>query len=80
MPEIEVIVVQVPSPRQLKAIRAFLDLSREEFAVKGSISKSAIMDYENGSRGTARATLQAIGLCVKGLEIKFQGDTLTLPE
>lgn len=80
MPEVEIVTVQTPSPRQLKAIRNYVNLSRDEFAEKANVSKSAIMDYENGTRTSGQLTLQAIGICVRDLKIKFSGNDLVLPE
>lgn len=61
----------IPTPRQVRAIRAWLGIKQPDFARQCSISHSALADYELGRRQTSLDVLQAIALRVSKAEIKF---------
>lgn len=58
-----------PSPRQLRAIRAWFDWTLDEAAEKLSVSKNTLSIYESGSREIAEGTLAIITLKLQGLGI-----------
>jgi predicted transcriptional regulator len=69
-----------PSPRQLRAIRAWFGIKQPDFARRCSISHSALADYELARRNTSNEVLVAIGIYVKTLEVKFNGTAIVLEE
>ena len=60
----------LPSGRQVRAIRAWLDMSQPEFAAACSISASALYDFEKGRRATSPGVLEAIAAYVATTPIR----------
>lgn len=73
-----------PSPRQVRAIRAYLGFTQPAFASACSISDSALYDYEKGRRNTSPSVLDAIAahvaVLVKFKKIEVKGNAIILPE
>ena len=76
----EALNVDIPSPRQVKAVRSWLGMSQPEFAKKAGLSLSTIMDYEKEKRRTSTESLAAIGLYLKTLEVEFVAGAIVLPK
>ncbi|MGL4440546.1 MAG: helix-turn-helix domain-containing protein [Bosea sp. (in: a-proteobacteria)] len=60
---------------QLRAARAFLEVSQGELALAADVGRSAIADYERGARVPHDATLRKIeeALRAKHVELLFDG-------
>lgn len=71
--------VFLPSPRQVAAIRGYFDLTLAEAAERFGISKQTLGWLERGQRKPQNPTLMMIGLAVKQMGVKIEGDTLVLP-
>lgn len=71
---------KTPSPRQLRAIRAWFGIKQPDFARRCSISHSALADYELARRNTSNEVMVAIGLYVQTLKVKFNGNAIALEE
>ena len=70
----------IPSPRQVRAIRAWLSVKQPDFALACAISHSALADFELGRRETTKEIRLSIARYVATLKIKFVDDSLILPE
>ena len=70
----------IPSPRQLRAIRAWLDVSQVAFAESCGIGPTTLIGYETGKRLANEASLDMIARqCAKiGVQFSRAGD-LILP-
>lgn len=69
----------VPSPRQLKAIRAWLNINSLDFAKEAGIGQSTLIDYEIQRRDTISAQVhQAIAIAVhkRGITFNRQGHVI----
>lgn len=73
-----------PSPRQVRAIRAYLGFTQPAFASACSISDSALYDFENGRRNTSASVMEAIAahiaVLAKFKKIEVKGNAIILPE
>ena len=73
-----------PSPRQARAIRAYLGLTQPAFASACSISDSALYDFEKGRRNTSPSVLDAItahiAVLTKFKKIEVRNGSIILPE
>jgi len=63
----------MPSPRQLKAIRAFAGINSLDFARKASMSQSTLLDYELSRRAMTEASMASIAVVVRNLGLEFDG-------
>lgn len=63
------------SPEQIRAGRAWLDWTQGELAARAGVARTAIAEYERGSRLAHPATLRAIKKAFEegGLELLFDG-------
>lgn len=70
----------IPSPRQLRAIRAWFDLTQPDFAEKCSIGPTTLIGYETGKRRALPSSLDMIARQVAKMGVQFNrsGD-LILP-
>ncbi len=67
----------IPSPRQLRTIRAWFGIKQPDFARNCSISHSALAGYELGRRKTSQDVLMAIARYVDTRNVKFDDVSLT---
>jgi transcriptional regulator with XRE-family HTH domain len=60
---------------QLRAARAFLEVSQSELALAADVGRSAIADYERGARVPHDSTLRKLesALHAMGIELLFEG-------
>ncbi len=71
----------IPSPRQVRAIRAWFGLSQGEFADKCSVSLTTLVAYERGNRKPAPVTLELIARQSAEMNVRFnQSGAIVLPE
>lgn len=70
----------IPSPRQLRAIRAWFDLTQPAFAEMCGIGPTTLIGYENGKRRALPSSLDMIARQVAKMGVAFNrsGD-LVLP-
>jgi transcriptional regulator with XRE-family HTH domain len=63
------------SAAQVRAARAFLELSQEELAKAAKVGRIAIADYERGARVPYDSTLEQIRAVLEaaGVEFLFEG-------
>jgi len=68
------------TPRQLRAVRAWLRWTQRQVAAEAQLSPQAIVDWENDVRTPHRATALALMHTMKRLRVRFddQGN-LILP-
>lgn len=70
----------VPSPRQLRAIRGWFDLTQPHFAEKCGIGPTALIAYETGRRRASPASLDMIARQVSKMGVRFNRDgAIVLP-
>ena len=62
------------SPGQLRAARAWLDISQDDLAIKAQVGRRAIADFERGARIPFDRTLDLIRSAVDGLGVEFLFD------
>lgn len=75
----DIFTLPVPSPRQVRAIRAWLGINHREAAEKIGVASSTLHLYENGRR-INEASLALLGLWVSKLAVKIRKDgSLELP-
>lgn len=67
-----------PSPRQLRAIRAWFGWSLDDAADKLGVSRNTIYIYESGQREVAQATLSLIALKLQQLDVKIENGVVSL--
>jgi len=60
------------SAAQLRAARAWLEISQDELAAKAGVGRRAIADYERGARLPHGRTLQSLQVALEALGVKFQ--------
>lgn len=71
----------IPSPRQVRAIRAWFGLNQAEFAERCSINHMTLVHYERGNRRPAEVTLELIARQVAKMQVRFSsGNAIVLPE
>ena len=69
----------MPHPRisaaQLRAARAWLEISQEELAVKAGVGRRAIADFERGARLPYDRTLEQLRVALEasGMQFMFEG-------
>ncbi|MGH7177996.1 MAG: helix-turn-helix domain-containing protein [Tepidisphaeraceae bacterium] len=76
----EVVLPQIPSPRQLRALRSWFGWSQQEAAAALGVSVSTIIIYETGVRAVTQATLNLIAVKFAQLGVRFSGTNLVLGE
>lgn len=70
----------VPSPRQLRAIRGWFDMTQPEFAQKCGIGPTALIAYETGRRRASPTSLDMVARQVAKMGVKFNRDgAIVLP-
>jgi DNA-binding transcriptional regulator YiaG len=70
----------IPSPRQVRAIRAWFDLSQPAFADACGIGLTTLVNYETGRRRALPASLDMIARQVAKMGISFnRGGDVLLP-
>lgn len=74
----DVLALPIPTPRQLRAIRAWVGVRQPDFASRASISVAALADYELGRRQTSENVLLAIALQVSKMAVRFEDGRLVL--
>jgi transcriptional regulator with XRE-family HTH domain len=66
---------RMPHPRisaaQLRAARAWLEISQEELAVKAGVGRRAIADFERGARLPYDRTLEQLRVALEALGMQF---------
>jgi len=64
------------SAAQLRAARAWLELSQDDLAARANVGRRAIADFERGARLPYDRTLDQIRAAVEelGVEFLFEGD------
>ncbi len=80
MTETEIAALPVPSPRQLKAIRAWLGLHQPEVATAAGLSITTILEYEKVAREPHATTKRALAIWANTLAVKWNGKSLILAE
>ena len=60
------------SAAQLRAARAWLEISQDELAVKAGVGRRAIADYERGARLPHGRTLERLRVALESLGVQFQ--------
>jgi len=71
----------IPSPRQLRAIRAWFDMTQPEFAQLCGIGETTLLGYETGKRKALPASLDMIARQVAIMEVKFdRSGAIVLPD
>jgi len=60
------------SAAQLRAARAWLEISQDELAAKAGVGRRSIADYERGARLPHGRTLQSLRLALESLGVQFQ--------
>lgn len=68
-----------PSPAQVRAVRNFFGWTQVEAGNLFGIGRSTLIDYEREGRTLPDTSVAKIGLAMKGLGIKFDGDKIILP-
>ena len=64
------------SPAQCRAARGFVDMDQATLAEAASVSRSVIVDFENGHRTPNRNNLAAIRRALEDAGVEFtDGDT-----
>lgn len=68
----------IPSPRQLRAIRAWFDLTQPEFATMCGVGATTLIGYETGKRRALPASLEMIARQVARMDVQFarNGDVI----
>jgi len=68
----------IPSPRQLRAIRAWFDLSQAAFAELCGVGPTTLIAYETGRRQALPSSLDMIARQVAkmGVEFNRSGDVI----
>lgn len=70
----------IPSPRQLRAIRAWFDLTQPVFAERCGVGPTTLIGYETGRRQPTPASLEMIARQVAKMKVKFNRDgAIVLP-
>jgi DNA-binding XRE family transcriptional regulator len=59
------------SAAQLRAARAWLEISQDDLAAKAGVGRRAIADFERGARAPYERTLEQLQLAVQTLGIQF---------
>jgi DNA-binding XRE family transcriptional regulator len=59
------------SAAQLRAARAWLEISQEELAAKAGVGRRAIADFERGARLPYDRTLEQLQLALEALGMQF---------
>lgn len=76
-----VVTYPVPSPRQVRAIRAWHGMSQVEYAKRAGTSQSTVIDYELGRRALTHTMLQAMAIAARNLGVDFdKRGAVILPE
>ena len=67
-----------PSPRQLRAIRAWFDLTQPAFAEMCGVGVTTLLSYETGRRKALGSSLDMIARQIARMEVKFtrSGDVI----
>ncbi len=68
----------IPSPRQLRAIRSWFDLTQTEFAEQCGIGPTTLIAYETGRRMAQPSSLDMIARQVARMKVTFNkaGDVI----
>jgi transcriptional regulator with XRE-family HTH domain len=70
----------IPSPRQIRAIRGWFDMTQAEFADKCGIGATTLVGYENGKRRATPPSLDMIARQVAKMGVTFdRAGALILP-
>ena len=71
----------IPSPRQLRAIRAWFDLTQPQFAELCGVGHTTLIGYETGRRRALPSSLDMIARQVAkmGVEFSQRDGALRLP-
>jgi transcriptional regulator with XRE-family HTH domain len=59
------------SAAQLRAARAWLEISQDELAAKAGVGRRAIADFERGARMPYDRTLQQLRIALEALGVQF---------
>ena len=70
--------MHTPSPRQVRAIRAWLAISQVEFAKRAKISVSALAAYETMAYKSSAETTTAITKLVDRMKVRVEGISIVL--
>ena len=66
-----------PSPDQIRAARALLNMHQEELAELARVSKRTIANMEAGNKAPIRATLEAVMAALMSKDVRFTYDPQT---
>jgi DNA-binding XRE family transcriptional regulator len=61
----------IPSPRQLRAIRAWFEITQAELADKCGVGATTIVYYETGKRRATDTSLDMIARQIARMGVKF---------
>lgn len=59
------------SAAQLRAARAWLEISQDDLAAKAGVGRRAIADFERGARMPYDRTLQQLRIALEALGVQF---------
>lgn len=72
---------KIPSPRQLRAIRAWFDLTQPQFADICGVGPTTLIGYETGKRRALPSSLDMIARQVAKMGVEFnKAGALVLPD
>ncbi len=74
------VTFRTPTPRQLRAVRAWFGWTQADASEHLNISVTTIQTYENGTRETDPKSLAMVTVALDRLGVRFDGTSVVLPE